>query len=60
MSSFKIIRLRVLKKKSLKLLSLVKFIFYFWSFEISRNILRNQIIIGSDSYSKHYFVVGYN
>ena len=30
--------------------SIVQFIFYFWSFEISRNILRNQKnIIGLDS-----------
>ena len=31
--------------------SIVQFIFYFWSFEISRNILRNQKnIIGLDPY----------
>ena len=29
-------------KKRLRTLSLVQFIFYIWSFEISRNILRNQ------------------
>ena len=29
-------------KKRPRTLSIVQFIFYFWSFEISRNILRNQ------------------
>ena len=35
---------------------LVQFIFYFWSFEISVNILSNQkLIIGLDSYSRQVF-----
>ena len=34
----------------------VQFIFYFWSFEISVNILRNQkLMIGLDSCSRHGF-----
>ena len=35
---------------------LVQFIFYFWSFEISVNILSNQkLMIGLDSYSRQVF-----
>ena len=38
-------------KKRPRTSSIVQFIFYFWSFEISRNIHRNQKnIIGLDSY----------
>ena len=37
-------------------LAIVQFIFYFWSFEISVNILRNQkSIIGLDSYSRQVY-----
>ena len=44
------------RKTSPRTLTLVQFIFYFWSFEISVNILRNQkIIIGLDSYSRYVF-----
>ena len=32
-------------KKRTRTSSIVQFIFYFWSFEISRNILRNQKIL---------------
>ena len=33
--------------------TIVQFVFYFWSFEISVNILRNQkYMIGLDSYSR--------
>ena len=35
--------------------SIVQFVFYFWSFEISRNILRNQKTIGLDSYILNSF-----
>ena len=36
--------------------TIVQFIFYFWSFEISVNILRNQkSLIGLDSYSRQVF-----
>ena len=36
--------------------TIVQFIFYFWSFEISVNILRNKKqMIGLDSYSRQVF-----
>ena len=36
--------------------TIVQFIFYFWSFEISVSILRNQkSLIGLDSYSRQVF-----
>ena len=39
-------------KKSPRTSSIVQFIFSFWSFEISEDILRNQkLIIGQDSFS---------
>ena len=42
---------RGIPKKRPRTSSIVQFIFYFWSFEISRNILRNQKnIMGLDSY----------
>ena len=33
------------KKRPLRTSTIVQFIFYFWSFEINRNILRNQKIL---------------
>ena len=41
------------RKTSPRTSTIVQFIFYFWSFEISVNILRNQkYMIGLDSYSR--------
>ena len=41
------------RKTSPRKSTIVQFIFYFWSFEISVNILRNQkYLIGLDSYSR--------
>ena len=42
-------------KKRPRTSSIVQFIFYFWSFEISRNILRKTNIIGLDSYILNSF-----
>ena len=43
-------------KKSPRTSSIVQIIFYFWSFEISEGILRNQkIIIGKESFSNKRF-----
>ena len=44
------------RKTSPRTSTIVQFIFYFWSFEISVNILRNQkLMIGLDSYSRQVF-----
>ena len=44
------------RKTSPRTSTIVQFIFYFWSFEISVNVLRNQkLLIGLDSYSRHVF-----
>ena len=44
------------RKTSPRTSTIVQFIFYFWSFEISVNILRNQKkMIGLDSYSRQVF-----
>ena len=44
------------RKTSPRISTIVQFIFYFWSFEISVNILRNQkYMIGLDSYSRQVF-----
>ena len=44
------------RKTSPRTSTIVQFIFYFWSFEISVNILRNQkSMIGLDSYSRRFF-----
>ena len=44
------------RKTPPRISTIVQFIFYFWSFEISANILRNQkYIIGLDSYSRQVF-----
>ena len=43
-------------KKRLRTSSIVQFIFYFWSFEISRNILeKSENIIGLESYILNSF-----
>ena len=45
------------RKTSPRTSTIVQFIFYFWSFEISVNILRNQKYMASlDSYSRQVFV----
>ena len=45
-------------KKQPRTSSIVPFIFFFWSFEISRNILRNQkIYLLRPMYSKQVFVI---
>ena len=44
-------------KKSPRTSSIVQIIFFFWSFEISEGILRNQkIIIGHDSFSNQRLI----
>ena len=51
--SLKLVLCRVAAVKRLPNTAIVKFIFYFWSFEISVNILRNhKYMIGLDSYSR--------
>ena len=46
------------RKTSPRTSTIVQFIFYFWSFEISVNILRNQKkIIDLDSYSRRFFLL---
>ena len=45
-------------KKQPRTSSIVQFIFFFWSFEISGNILRNQkIYLFRPMYFKHVFVI---
>ena len=45
-------------KTSPRTSTIVQFIFYFWSFEISVNILRNQKwMIGLDSYSRQVLII---
>ena len=44
------------RKTSPRTSTIVQFIFYFWSFEISVNILRNRkLMVGLDSYSRQVF-----
>ena len=46
------------RKTSPRTSTIVQFIFYFWSFEISVNILRNQKwMIGLDSYSRQVLII---
>ena len=46
------------RKTSPSTATIVQFIFYFWSFEISVNILRNQKwMIGLDSYSRQVLII---
>ena len=47
------------RKTSPRTSTIVQFIFHFWSFEISKRILRNQkLTIGLDSYSRQFIYLG--
>ena len=43
-------------KKSPCTIAIVQIMFFFWSFEISEGILRNQKFIGLDSFSNQYLM----